>query len=376
MRRLVLGVVIALAACGGSGGGSMPIAGPSGNPSDVPSSSPAPGLATTQFTLVVSSGTNTRQRSYVSLGTQSVTITLNSVNGGAPPAGLTTSVTSNITASSCTSGCTVSGPFVPPGSDAFTIATFSGANGGGSALSEATTTFSVSASAANSIPATLLGIPATFSLSGVPSGSAGTAIASTPLTLTAKDASGNAITGGYFNIVTIADSDTSSLTLGSSLTLNGGSAATSVASTASTDTIAFAYGGLAIVPATISASATAATTHNVAFAPVLHPIVPSTSEVDLYATSGTGSSGSFTAAETGWTNPPYSQNIAVTVPGGCSAIATVSPGSGTSFTATVAASPSSGTCTPTLSDGASQTANVTLTYTTSAFSVNTRPHKP
>jgi hypothetical protein len=210
----------------------------------------------------------------------------------------------------------------------------------------------------------------------MPSGTAGTAIASTPLTLAVKDASGDTITGTYFNAITIGDSDASSLTQGSSLSLNGGSAATSISSTASTDTIAFAYGGLAISPATISASAAGATTLNTTFAPTLSAIAPSPSEVDLYTTSGTGSTGSFTASEIGWTTAPYSRNLSLTVPAACATIATVSPSSGANFTATVVASPASGTCTPTLSDGASQSQGITLTYTTSSFSINGKPRKP
>ena len=55
--------------------------------------------------------------------------------------------------------------------------------------------------------------------------------------MTAKDAGGDIISGTYENPVTVSDSDTSSLTQATALAVNGGSAATSVLGTASSDAL-------------------------------------------------------------------------------------------------------------------------------------------
>lgn len=145
----------------------------------------------------------------------------------------------------------------------------------------------------NGIGIALDGVPASFVVGGLPSGTAGTAFASPKsFTVTAKDADGDVIAGTYENPVTVSDDDTSSLTQGTALAVNGGAAASSVQSTTSSDTFTLAYGGLAIAPATIAASATGAAGGTGAFAPALQPIVysgplsGSTPEVQFGITSG------------------------------------------------------------------------------------------
>jgi hypothetical protein len=371
LRLISLAGVLALSACAGGGGGPLAQTPPQ------PAGYSGP-LYPPQFTLRIPAPSSLGRRpQYVTANILSIQIVLNTVNGGAPPSGLVLSVTTNIAPGSCASGCTVSGPSSPPGSDNFTLTAFDATNGGGGAISTATTTLTIASGTANSNTITLLGIPHSFTLSGIPAGTAGTAFGSpATITLTVKDVDGNTITGTYASSVTIADSDVSSLTQGSALSIGAGAGASSVISTASTDVIHLNYGGLAILPATLTASATGATSATATFAPALQPIVytgpinGSTPEIDLFATSGTGSTGTFTASETGWTNSPYSMNLSLTVPAGCSTIATASPGSGTSFTITAAASPVAGTCTMTLGDGAGQMKALTVTYTTSSFPVN------
>ncbi|MFN2529462.1 MAG: hypothetical protein ABR584_12185, partial [Candidatus Baltobacteraceae bacterium] len=210
-----------------------------------------------------------------------------------------------------------------------------------------------------------------------PSATAGTAFGSpATLSVAVQDADGVTITGTYASPVTITDSDVSSLTQGSALSVNSGPAASSIQSAASSDVINFNYGGLAIAPATLTASATGATNGTASFTPALSPIVysgPTVSslpEIDLYAATGTGSSANFTASEVGWTNSPYNRSITASQASGCSNISTTSPASGTSFTTAAVASPIAGTCTLTLSDFTSgQTKGITLTYTTSGFGV-------
>jgi hypothetical protein len=223
--------------------------------------------------------------------------------------------------------------------------------------------FTMAGGITNTIGVTLDGVPASFVIGGLPSGTAGTAFsAPQTFTMTAKDADGDIISGTYEAPVTVSDSDTSSLTQGTALAVNGGSAATSVQSTASSDTLTFGYGGLAIEPATITASASGATNGTGTFTPALQPIVysgplnGSTPNVQFGVTSG-----SFSASEAGWTNAPYSRNLTATAASNCSTIGSVAPGSGTAFTATVAGSPAIGSCTVTLGDSVGQTLGVTLT---------------
>jgi hypothetical protein len=372
-------LTLALTACGGgSSSPAIPTApsNPASNAKMIP----------TSFTISVpkKSGASSSRRApqYVGAGVVSVTIVLNTVNGGAPPAGLTTSVTSNVTAPCAP--CTVAGPSVPPGSDAFTLTTYDGTGGTGNAISVATPTLTIAAGVANSNTITLDGVPASFSITGLPGGTAGTAFGSpAAFGVAVQDADGNTITGTYASPVTISDSDITSLTQGSALAVNGGSAASFVVSTASTDTFTFNYGGLAIVPATITASAPGATSGTSVFAPTLQSIVytpgvganASGQEVDFYATSGTGSTAAFTASEVGWTNAPYSKTLTLTPAGGCANIlnGSTSTLTGTSFTENVAAAPAVGSCTATLTDGVGAhalAAPITFTYTTSGIGVN------
>jgi hypothetical protein len=372
MKKLaLLGIcTLFVAACGGGNNSSTPQ--PAGGTYNGP-------LVTPTFEIrTSSSGTSgSIHPSYVPTSTASVNVTLNTVNGLAPPGGLTTSVTTNISGSACTSGCAVNGPAVPPGTDNFTITTYDAAGATGSQLSVKTQSFTVTAGQANPLSITLLGIPKTFTISSVPSGTAGTAFGSAAtLGLAVKDADGNTITGTYSQSVTLADSDTSSLTRATWLILNSGSAASSINSTASTDVIKFNYGGQAIAPATLTASATGATNGTATFTPTLSAIIPTLTEIDFYTSSGTGSTGTFTVSETGWSNSPYNQNFNIVLASGCSTIGALSgSSSATSFTINVAGSPAVGSCLATLTDGAGQSATVTLTYTTSGFTVNAHPHR-
>ncbi|HTV74955.1 MAG TPA: hypothetical protein VME66_14750 [Candidatus Acidoferrales bacterium] len=374
MARFCVLVLLAALLAGCSGGSSA------STPVPVPSPSAAV-LVPTVFTFQLppqTSSSSARRPEYITANIESVRIVLDTVNGNAPPGGLTTSVTTNLTLSSCP--CAVPGPQVPPGTDVFTITTYDAQSGGGNVVSTASPSYTIVAGAANSHTVTLDGVPASFTISGLPSGTAGTAFG-TPqsFTLSVKDADNNVIIGTYANSVTISDSDTSSLTEGTALAVNGGNAATSVTSTSSSDTFTLSYGGLAIAPATLTASASGATSGTATFTPTLQPIVytpgsganGSGQEIDFYATSGTGSSGSFTVSEVGFSNSPYDESFTESLGSGCSTIATASPSSGTTFTATAVGSPSAGSCTLSVADGGLHSAlSVTLTYTTYSFGVN------
>jgi hypothetical protein len=302
-----------------------------------------------------------------------VSIVLNSVNSGSPPTGLTTTVVSSITPGSCP--CNVSGPLVPPGSDSFTFTTYDQANGGGNELATDTGTYTITAGSANTgNSATLLGIPKFFGPPTPPVPTLGVTSTFNNYPIPVEDADYNTISGTYATPVTVSDSDTFG-SLGVQLTVNGGAASSSVTLTRSTDVLAYIDGGIADAP-TLSVSAAGATTATVspaAAAPTIAYSGPlngsNAPEVDLYATTGTGSQATFSASESGWTPAPYDQPITATTTG-CGSIGTVSPSSGTSFTFSAVASPVPGSCTIKLMGGVGNTVTITATYTSSAFGVN------
>ncbi|HTV91324.1 MAG TPA: hypothetical protein VMG98_01260 [Verrucomicrobiae bacterium] len=361
VRGFLMCFAFLLVACGGGGRGLMP----------APSATRSAQLVATQFTIGSSAG----HPSYVTANVQSVVVVLDSVNGGAPPAGVATSATDSVVGSSCP--CTIAGPTVPAGTDVFTITTYDGATGSGHAISTNSPSIVITASQTSSNVVPLEGIPASLAISDVPSGAADTGFVATPFTVTVRDADANTITGAYARAVSLSDSDTTGATTISTTGTDNPPAAKLLSSS---DSAKLTYTGLAIINATLTASATGATNGTGTFAPTLNPIVytgPENGglpEIDLYATSGAGSSGTFTAREAGWTDAPYLKSITQSEAAGCRSIATTSPASGTSFTTSVASAPSPGICTLTLSDfTGGQTTSVTLTYTASILGVESKP---
>lgn len=321
---------------------------------------------------------------YIGVGAKSVTITLNTIHGGAtPPPGLLASVTTNI--SNCTSGCEVNGPSVPPGVDNMTITVYDANGGTGNALSTGSKNFTVTIGTANSLSLTLNGIVDSFSISGLPTGTAGTPISSHAFSLEADDADGNAITGTYSSPFTLQElQDTSATTIA----VNGGTAGTSVQTTASTDTFAFNYSGKAIDTAGINSPSVDG---YYGFQPsVSNPTsvcngagggdtteCAAGPQINLYAPSGTGSVSTFTTSQTGWSEDPFLQTF--TESDNCSNIAAITTSDNLTFTATVVASPGAGTCTATLTGGgasANKSEGITITYTTSGVGINARHAKP
>jgi hypothetical protein len=377
VRRLIAGFVLAVpfAGCGGGGNAGSPAA-PGG---------PASGQTVTPtFRIVVPAKTAAANRKpqYVGAGTQSVTVTLDTVNAGPPPAGLVTTATTNIAAGSCSAGCTVNGPSVPPGTDAFSVTTFDGTNATGNQIATTPTpqSFTIVAGAANGpFTITLDGIPKTFTFGAVTGGAAGTTSTQT-LSIAVLDADGNTITGTYANPVTLSDSDSSGdLVNGSAVKVGAGAAATSVTLNSDTDAAAatLTYGGLAIVSPTLSLSAMGATTGTQPFSVTLNPItVAPATEIDLYAATGTGSTGSFTAGEVGWSNAPYNKTFtlgtATCSTGTAAATYSLSTVNNLTWTDTTPASPAAGNCTVPINDfaGSLHSGSVTLTFTTGAFRVN------
>ncbi|HEY1975828.1 MAG TPA: glycine-rich protein [Candidatus Baltobacteraceae bacterium] len=194
----------------------------------------------------------------------------------------------------------------------------------------------------NTIDVSVDGVPASFSITGVPNATAGTAFVSPQaFTVVAKDAGGATIVGTYGNPVMVSSSD---VYKAATIATSGADSPPAGELMSSSDTAKLNYTGLSIVPATITASATGASNATATFTPSLQPINFTGSDtlnasftgVDLYATNSTGSSEAFTATEAGWTNAPFSRNIKVN---GTCAFATVAPTEGTSFTATIKSNP-------------------------------------
>jgi hypothetical protein len=391
-RVLALGATLALAACGGGGGGAV------APPPVTPTNSPAPQqLVTPQFTIVItqSGSSNSRSPQFVSTATASITITLTSV-GGNPPSVSPTSVTTNITGSTCP--CTVSGPASPAGqSDAYSLITYDAAGGTGNALDQGSVTFTPTEGAPNPQNVVLMGIPYTVAITGTPTTwHANTSGQTANLTVTVKDHSGQTITGTYANQVVITDPDTQ-LTNGTKLTgtnVDGSCVSDScVDMKTSTDTATLNYGGLAENPVVLASSGTGLGTAGTAtFTPLLNAITsdganPTSSlggvGIDLYtslSTSTVGYSGTVSYKELGFTNSPYNIQLSTTGGSSCSAFATLSTGANASnetpFTATAISTPVAGTCTLTVTDSLTDQPNTLPTfvadYTTGQVNVNSK----
>lgn len=294
---------------------------------------------------------------YVSSATKSATVTVTNAGTTLAP------VTINCTTNAC-SGTVVA----PYGADTFTVNLYDGVNGSGDLLSTGSVMQTIVANATNAVNLTTNGVVHAFSLA-VGSASAGSAT-SVPITVNATDASGATIIapGGYASqsgsalTITLTDSDTSGATSLAQSTVTGPGG------------LSMTYSGLAFTsPVSITASAQGYPSATATFAPTLQPIViatndtlnPSFAGIDLYATSGAGSSGSLSASEVGWTN--FGKSFSLSVPSACSTITTLASGTGTTFTANVASSPVAGECTATLADGVGQSTQLTFAYTQFAY---------
>ena len=257
---------------------------------------------------------------------------------------------------------------LPAGSYAANVTTYNEAPAGGSLPGNAKILSTAGGVAVNVVTGktnqanfTLEGVPASFAVKGLPGGESNTAFDSPkPFGVDVKDAGGYIIVGSYYNAVTVSDSDTSGAT---TIAIAGSDKPPAGKLLSSNDTLTLNYTGLAIAPATISASATGATTGTGSFAPTLQTIGPSTLTGGVFVNAyGAGSPVSFDASETGWTNAPYSKSLTATLSAPCSSFVTVSPSHGTTFTATLVQNPSNDSCTLTLSDGAGQRLVIPLGY--------------
>ena len=420
MRKIfALLAMMAVAGCGGGGGANTAPFQPS---QPVATTAPPAGdLVTPTFTLNLGgktgSGTSRAPQYIDGVNTLSVKITLVS-NNGTPTTVTNPSVTTNVNGTSgtpCNPTCTVAGPPSPPGTDRYTVTTYDAINGTGNALSVATKDFTIVAGSANTgLSITLFGVVKSFAVSGVPSPNAGTTPADATLTITVKNAAGGTITGTYGDNstgagyisggglngtpVTVTINETNAL--GATLVGSGGAtqnSTTSVTLHNDAEVLKLHYAGLAENVKTITVAATGATTNNsTTFQPVLQAISPASgTQIDLYVdstTGGTGSTGSQTFTEAGFTGATYQQSFSFTftptsgfvTP--CNQIATISQGTGANvgqFTATAptaATPPAAGKCDLVINDNLTQgghtsTATTVVTYTTSSVSASAKHRK-
>jgi hypothetical protein len=403
--------LFALAACGGSSSNAVPL------PGAAPAA-PSPAIAAPdhkrkkkhklvpiRITITmphVKKHERKKNPHFIGADATQVTITLNTVNTNPPPAGLLTSVTTdlvvgtNCTVSGGTQACIVSGPSVPVGDDNITF----DASDGATTLSTVTKTFTVVAGLSNSFSASLQGVPASFSLSTAAM-TAGTVVAGQAFTLTAYDPDGEQITspGDYAQPITLTTQETDGFGA-ILLAVNGGAAAGSVIVTNPDDVVTVSYSGLSITPFKFMADASGASTGRdlidlTNFNPVAvcsdggADVCASGPQVNLYSASPSiGSTANVTVTQTGWTTTLFLQDISESDNCGASGanIATValssstSPGgAGTVFSVTTLGTPSAGTsCSITFSggDGLNHSISVPVTYTVTGIGVNGRHHRP
>jgi Glycine rich protein len=216
---------------------------------------------------------------------------------------------------------------------------------------------------------TLAGLPAQIAITA-PSAVAGTAFAQpAAIDVDAADADGYTIVGPYAQPITLTDSDAT----GATAIATSGKDTPSGELLASSDVATLSYTGLAIVPATLTATVKGTSiSAGASFAPTLQPIVivtgdtqnPSFAGIDMteYGT-GKGTGGTIAASEAGWTSAPYSKTFTAAIATTCTHIATFVPANGTTFVVHDINNPSTGECTVTLTDGVGQTKTLTLAYT-------------
>jgi hypothetical protein len=412
-RALAVAALFLLAGCGGGGGGAAPTTTP------VVPGHPSLQQATLKITFPVNPGTASSARSpqYVSPNSNSIKITVNSIDSGNTtiPSWVTpnpytatlatTGGSPNCTVSGGTETCTVINVPAPPGVTNYTFGVYASTDGSGTALATATVNETVVQGILNTFSVTLDGVATTLATNVTT-----TALtANSPLTqndiVQVKDPSGARIVGtAPFDggaTVTVTNNDTSGQT--SLVAGTGGGSATSCTGNTCTlshgaDTVNFVYTGRAVsgtgsppvdsFTITVTSSAAPTQTANVSITDL--PITYDVTTLDDTAHGGlagdpnynqptlffaaTGNSAGFNAAELGWSNAPYSQSFstafeAASCGSGASAVATITPSTGTSFTVT---SQNPGICKLTVSDGVGQSKILWISVTTSNFSVNGR----
>lgn len=308
-RALALLALAGMTACGGGAQTALTPATPA--TSNVSTSTSASTSATFTITIPAATAASATHRTpaFVSAATQSVVISLSTVNAAAYT-GSPSTIASNLTTSNpnCSGSpltCSVSAPAVA-GTDVFTISTYdqvqtstAPATPAGHLISQATLSVAVAANQANTVttPLVLSGAAATFVFSGLPTGTIGTAFGSPhAFIVSVKDASGNTIVGTYLHPVTLTNSDTSGAT---ALATSGTDGPPTGTLLSSSDTATLNYTGATLASATITASASGATPATATFTLAVTPLTI-TSVSTAVGLIGTTTSETITG--TGFTN--------------------------------------------------------------------------
>lgn len=248
--RLV--ALLTAASFAGCGGGGLPAGSVVNSPGSGPSSPPTQLVNVKVTVSIPARKTHTRIRSqYVSVNTQSLVIALASVNGngvsGVNPSTIETGAHAkdcSDTGSTRTCSHTATGS---PGSDIFSVTTFSGANGTGSLLSVGTVQANIKGNGGgvritNTVPLTLYGVIASLQLSVSPSSAKRGKPEKANVTLQAFDATGAQIVGAsdYANPVLLqVQGDVQN----AFLLRAGGKAASSLRIVRPTSTLTMTYDG-------------------------------------------------------------------------------------------------------------------------------------
>lgn len=388
--------LLLLCACGGGGGGGTTGVTPSQPGSPGGTNTPQTARLTLRFPIAPSSDGKKRP-AYVSGNATQLIVDVNTVNGSSSlPSGVASSTTIALTTSGGSPNCTVAGSVetctaqvpAPPGSVNYTFDLEDASN---NILATATQTFTITAGTANTLSLSLGGVVKTVTVSGPsPLFVPGTA-ATTTLTVTAEDASGYTIGGStaYDNPFTLTISDTSGAT---QLSVNGGTAATTVTVSAPTDVVSVVYSGKATSNATITSGTSGVTASGMLVASAGTITLPSGTAIDSAANGGlstdpnwnmptvfftsTGVQETFTAQEDGWTTAPYDQVVTATLDSttcgsGGSAVASIASNTNAAGVDSIVVNGSNaGFCKVTLTDPFSASTIVWISVTASNFSIN------
>ena len=239
--------------------------------------------------------------------------------------------------------------------------------GGANLLSTASNLpFTITPYIVNNIGFTLDGVASSLTVSGLPSGTVGTPFASPQtFTVTAKDADGYTIVGTYDNAVALGNSDGSGAT---AIATSGSDNPPANELLGSSDSVTLSYTGVALASATITASATGATSGNGTFTPAT-PSAPALTKLSIASIDGGASGVSVTLTGTNFTQVGTS----VAASGSGMTFGSVTYNSSTSITAnvTVGASAAFGPRNVTVTTPGGTTGTVPLTvYTSTPYTVN------
>ncbi len=346
MRKiLTFAAVLALAGCGGGGGAA---AAPrrrrrarSRRNADRAAEQLRPAAVLHQSSAAHERESRARRSTSAST-IQSIKIALTADSNGVPVGTIGGNpAETDINFASCGGGCVVNGPPSPPGTDSFTVVTYDATGAAGNALNAGQlNNVAITAGQSNPETITLGAIPASLAISNVPYGvgslAAGTTGQTTAISVIAKDADGNTIPTGQSPAVYYVDATGAAINV--TVSRSGHERARLVRHRQRYVDVHERRRNVGHVLGSGHHEATrvrrsrgepgnahrlrehGATSGTAVFEPVLNapvfngtPATPSgvaengSPEIDLFATTLVGSTGTEYFTESGWTNSPYNQ---------------------------------------------------------------------